>query len=215
MVVMRVTAMLIVMMIMIMIMIMVMVMVMAVRMTMGVIVLMVLMIVRVAMRMLMAAAFIGTAFRVEWRLDLDHARAQSLDHGVDHVIPADAQAFCHDLRRQMPVAEMPGDTGKRQGIGGPDLRQRFRLGHHFHHPPVLEPQPVAAAQHRRVRKIEQKFEAADAGHDDSPTIAFFKVEHDRIRWGARPMAGRNDFISAQHQCLFGLDGRILCGDRSA
>src|SRR5262245_32491497 len=105
MVVMFVTAMLIVMM-------MVVVMVLAVRMPMGVIVrrvmrtmpggvIVVMPTMLVEVLMLMAAAFIGAALGIERRLDLDDARAQSPDHGFDDVIPADAQAFCHDLRRQM------------------------------------------------------------------------------------------------------------------
>src|SRR5690349_15722468 len=44
---------------------------------------------------------IGAAFGIERRLDLDHARAQSLHHRLDDMIPADAQAFSYDLRRQM------------------------------------------------------------------------------------------------------------------
>ena len=196
MVVMRVTAMLIVMMIMIMIM--VMVMVMAVRMTMGVIVLMVLMIVRVAMRMLMAAAFIGTAFRVEWRLDLDHARAQSLDHGVDDVIPADAQAFCHDLRRQMPVAEMPGDTDQMLRIARLDLEQRLGSRHHFDEPPIFQDQRVAAAQCHGVFEVEQEFEAAGAGHRHSSPVAIVEVEHDGVGRRVLPAMLHCDSGGADH-----------------
>ena len=52
---------------------------------------------------------IGAAFGIERCLDLDNARAQPLHHRLDDVIPADAQPLAHDLRRQMAVAEMPGD----------------------------------------------------------------------------------------------------------
>ena len=104
----------------------------------------------------------------------------------------------------MAVAEVPGDASHRQWVCGPDLRQRFGLGDHFHHAPVLKPQPIAAAQHRRFREVEQEFEPADAGHGDAPAITGVEVEHDRIRRSARPMAGRNDFFSAQHHRLSGL-----------
>jgi hypothetical protein len=43
----------------------------------------------VVMGMPVVAAGIGAAFGIEWRLDLDHARAQPLDHRLDHVIPPD------------------------------------------------------------------------------------------------------------------------------
>ena len=45
-------------------------------------------------------------------------------------------------------------------VSGPDFRQRFGLGDHFHHASVVEPQPVAGAQHRRFGELEQEFEAA-------------------------------------------------------
>jgi len=104
----------------------------------------------------------------------------------------------------MAVAEVPGDAGQGERVGGSDFRQRFGLGDHLHHAPVPEPQPVAAAQHCRFREVEQEFEPADAGHGDPPAITRVEVEHHRIRRSARPMAGRNDFFSAQHHRLSGL-----------
>src|SRR5438876_8030501 len=62
------------------------------------------------LRAAMASAGIGATFGIERRLDLDDARSQSLHHRLDDVIAADAQAFTDDLRRQMPVAEVPGDS---------------------------------------------------------------------------------------------------------
>src|SRR4051794_20973766 len=57
-----------------------------------------------------AMSGIGSAFGIERRLDLDDARAETLHHRFDDVVAADAQTLRHDLRRQMPVAEMPGDS---------------------------------------------------------------------------------------------------------
>ena len=53
---------------------------------------------------------IGAAFRIERRLDLDDAGAETLHHLLDDVIAADAQRLRHDLHRQMAIAEMPGDA---------------------------------------------------------------------------------------------------------
>ena len=138
---------------------------------------------------------ISAALGIERRLERDHTGAQTLDHRLDHRIAADAESLWHYLGRQMAVAEVPGDAGQRQRVGGSDFRQRFGLGDHLNHAPVLEPQPVAAAQHCRFREVEQEFEPADAGHGDAPAITRVEVEHDRIRRSARPMAGRNDFVS--------------------
>ena len=71
------------------------------------------------MRMTMRRSGIGAAFGIERRLDLDDARAEPLHHRLDDVVAADAQPFRHDLRRQMAVAEMPGDPDQMMRIGCP------------------------------------------------------------------------------------------------
>jgi hypothetical protein len=152
---------------------------------------------------------IGAAFRIERRLERDHSGAKTLGHRLNDGVAADAQRPWRYFSRQMAVAEVPGDAGQGQRIGGPDFRQRFGLGNHLNHAPVLEVQPVAAAQHCRFGEVEQELEPADAGHGDAPAITRVEVEHDRIRRSARPMAGRDDLFSAQHHCLSGLDGRIM------
>src|SRR5437868_11648802 len=60
------------------------------------------------LRVAVAGAGIGATFGIERRLDLDDARAQSLHHRLDDMIAADAQALTDDLRRQMPITEVPG-----------------------------------------------------------------------------------------------------------
>ena len=100
---------------------------------------------------------VGAAFGIERRLDLNHARAQPLHHRLDDVIPADAQAFAHDLCRQMAVAEMPGDPHQVQGIGTLDLDQRLRRCDHLDQPAVFQHQRIAAAQRNGVFEIKQEF----------------------------------------------------------
>ena len=122
-------------------------------------------------------------------------------------------AFGSHFGRQMAIAEMPGDAHQRRGLGGPDLRQRFGRGDHFDDASVLKPQPVAAAQHRRFREIEQEFEAADAGHGDTPAIAIVESRARPCR-PERPTNGRrDDFVSAQHHLPFRLGRPRHLGDR--
>ena len=175
--------------------------------TMIVVVMMVVVVMRVIMAVARRAALglgIGAAFGIERRLKRDHAGAQTLDHCLDHRIAADAQRLWHYLGRQMAVAEVPGDAGQGQRVGGSDFRQRFGLGDHLNHAPVLEPQPIAAAQHCRFREVEQEFEPADAGHGDAPAMALVEVEHHRVGRSARPMACGYDFVSALDHCTFRL-----------
>jgi hypothetical protein len=79
----------------------------------------------------MAAAGIGAAFGIERRFDLDHAGAEPFDHRLDDVIAPDTQALGRDLRRQMTVAEMPGDPNQMVRVGTPDFGQRLRRRDHL------------------------------------------------------------------------------------
>src|ERR1700678_729123 len=112
-------------------------------------VVMVIMTVVVGVRGAVLGLRIGAAFRIERRLERDHAGAKTLGHRLDHGIAADAQRLWCYFSRQMAVAEVPGDAGQGQRVGGPDFGQRFGLSDHLDHAPVIEPQPVAAAQHCR------------------------------------------------------------------
>jgi hypothetical protein len=155
-------------------------------------------IMRKVVLMSMAAAFIGAAFRIERRLDLDHAGAQTRHHGLDDVIPADPQSLCHGLRRQMPVAEMPGDADQVLRIAPPDLEQRLGSRDDLDQPPILQNQRITAAQRHGVFEVEQEFEAARAGHRHPPPVAIVKVEDDRVGGGLLPAMLRLDLCGADH-----------------
>jgi hypothetical protein len=152
---------------------------------------------------------IGPAFGIERRLERNHPSPEPRRHRLDHRVAADAQRFRQHFGQEMAVAKVPGDAGHRQGVGGPDLRQRFGFGQHLDHASIFEPQPIAAAQHRRLREIEQEFKPPDPGHGDAPAVASVEVQDDRVSRSARPMACGYDFVSAQHLYTFRLDGRAL------
>jgi len=156
----------------------------------------------VGVRRMRMARRIGATFGIERRLDLDDARAQSLDHRLDDVIPADAQALWHDLRRQMAVAEMPGDPNQMQRIGAADLDQRFGGRHHLDQPSILQHQRIAAAQRDRVFEIEQELEPAGTRHRHPPPVPVVKIEHDGIGRGVRPAMLAQDCCRADHVSLF-------------
>ena len=155
----------------------------------------------VGVRRMRMARRIGAAFGIERRLDLDDARAQSLDHRLDDVIPADAQALWHDLRRQMAVAEMPGDPNQMQRIGAADLDQRLRCRHHLDQPSIFQHQRIAAAQRDRVFEIEQELEPAGTRHRHPPPVPVVKIEHDGIGRGVRPAMLAQDCCRADHVSL--------------
>ena len=89
-------------------------------------------------------AGIGAAFRIERRFDLDDPRAQPLHHRLDDVIAPYATAPFRDLRRQMAIAEMPGDPNQMLRVVAPDLNERLRCRDDFDQPTIVEHQCVAA-----------------------------------------------------------------------
>jgi hypothetical protein len=97
---------------------------------------------------------IGSAFGIERRLERNHPSPETRRHRLNHRIAADAQRFRQHFGQEMPVAKMPSDASHRQGVGGPNLRQRFGFGQHLDQASIFEPQPIAAAQHRGFREIE-------------------------------------------------------------
>src|ERR1700681_564957 len=115
---------------------------------------------RAVRRMGMATAGIGAALGIERCLDLDHARAQTFDHRLDDVVAPYPQALRGDLRRQMAVAEMPGDAHQMLRIGSANLDQRLGCGDHLDQPAVLQHQRIAAAQGDGGFEVEQEFKPA-------------------------------------------------------
>src|SRR5262245_45974878 len=128
----------------------------------------------------MTGVGVGAALGIKGRLDLDHPRAKPLHHCLDDVIPADAQAFRQYLRRQMPVAEVPGDPDQMMRIVATDFQQWLGGRDHLDEAAVLQNQRIAAAQYDGVFQVEQEFETARAGHRHAAAMPVVEVEHDGI-----------------------------------
>lgn len=141
---------------------------------------------------------IGAAFGIERRLDLDDAGTQSRHHGLDDVVAANPQAFRHDLRRQMAIAEMPGDAHQMQRVGAADFHQRLGSGDHLDQAAVLQHQGIAAAQRDGVLEVEQEFEPARARHRHPPPVPVVEIEYDGIGCGVRPAMLAQNFGGADH-----------------
>jgi hypothetical protein len=137
-------------------------------------------VVRVMRRVRVTSVGVGATLGIERRFDLDHPRAQSLDHRLNHVVTADSQGACSDLRRQMAIAEMPGDADQMLRVVTSDFQKRLGRGHDFDQAAILEHQRVAATQGDRIFKVEQEFKSARARHRHSPAVTVVKIKHDRI-----------------------------------
>ncbi len=146
-----------------------------------------------------AAAGVGAALGIERRLDLDDSGAEALHHRLDHVVAPDPQTLGHDLGRQMPIAEMPGDPNQMQRIGAADFEQRLGRGDHFDQPAVLEHQRIAAAERHRIFEIEQELEPARARHRHPPPVPVVEIEHDGIGRRLVPAMLTLNFNRADHR----------------
>jgi hypothetical protein len=98
----------------------------------------------------------------------------------------------------MAIAEMPGDARQRRSVRAFDFGKRLGRGDDLDNASVFDRQAVAGAQHHRLRQIEQKGEAFDAGHRDATAIAVVEVEHHRVGGRAGPGAGGANGASSQH-----------------
>ena len=143
-----------------------------------------------ALMMVACGAGIGAGFGIERCGDLSHHGAEPSRHIRDHMIAADAQRAGQKLRRQMAVAEMPGDAGEMQRVGAANLEQRLGRRDDLDKTPVLEQKRIAAAQFRRCRQIEQKRRALGSGHRHTAAMTVVVTEHDAIRGRARPCSSR-------------------------
>ena len=114
-------------------------------------------------------------------------------------IAADAQRLRRHLGRQVPVAEMPGDAHEGERVGGADFGERLGRGQNLDEAAVLEPEAVAAAQHRRLRQVEQEGEPADAGHDEAAAVALVELEHHAVGRLARPRPRGKNLVRPQHR----------------
>lgn len=147
----------------------------------------------------MTAACIGSTFGIERRFDRDHFCAETFHHIFDDVVAANAKSLADNLRRQMPVTEMPSDAHEMMRIGTANLDQRFRRGDHLDQAPVFEHQCIATAQRSGFFKVQKKFHAARAGHRQATAMPVVEIEHDGVGGGLRPLVLRQDLCRADQR----------------
>jgi len=167
----------------------------------GVLVMMMPVIMRVIVRVIVAmgaAVAIGAAFGVERRGKRNDLAAELQNHVLDHVIAANAQAFTHQLCRQVPVAEMPGNFNQMGRVLGEDLDKILRLGQHFDKPAVFQLQPVAMVQMDGRGFVQEEGQAARPGENRPAAVTIVKVKGDPVGRGCRPCACGVDLVNADH-----------------
>ncbi len=120
-----------------------------VTMVMAVIVIVMIMTVRMS-----AMGMIGATGRLEGLVDVEHHRAQPLQHGADDMIAQDHDAILLDLGREMTVAEMPGKFDQMRAVAAAHLEQLFVCGKDFDQFTILAHQHVTIGKKHRLLEIE-------------------------------------------------------------
>jgi hypothetical protein len=156
------------------------------------------MVMRFVRRVRVTLGRIGATLWIERRFDLDHSRAQTLDHCVDDVVAPDSQRLSHDLRRQMAITKMPAEPHQMLRIVTADLQKRLCRGHDLDQPAIVEHQCITAAQCDRILEIEQEFQPTRARHRHPPPVTVVEVKHDRIGRRLAPAMLRLDLRCAEH-----------------
>lgn len=133
---------------------------------------------------------IGTAFRIERLAYFRHGRSKPVQHIGNDMVGPDQNALGLDLRRQMPVTQMPGQPQKMMRLGGTNRQKRFRRSAHFDDTAIVQHKPVTITHGDCFSQIKQKGKAALAGHRDTSPVAGVIIKHNVVRRVIPPGAGR-------------------------
>src|SRR6478736_1258802 len=94
--------------------------------------------------------------RIERRVDWGQPGAHLAQHGLEHVIAADAKPLPDDLEPGMAIADVPRKTHEVKFGRAGDFSQRLRHSLHRHDGAVVEDKAVAIMQGYGALQIEQE-----------------------------------------------------------
>lgn len=122
------------------------------------------------MLMMMSGAGIGTDFRIEGSLEASDSAAEAGHHIGDDVIGANAESLPGDLKRQMPVAQMPGDPQQICPISCLDLENWLWRSAHADKATGIQLEAVPVCQMMCSGEIEEKALAGVGGKPDTAAV---------------------------------------------
>jgi hypothetical protein len=131
--------------------------------------------------MILARISVRATFGLERSPSSHELGTKSLEHGFDHVIGSDAQDPMIDLGRQVPVAQMPGQSRELMQVRMPDFDHRLQGGAHFEPPAVLELQPIAIGHRDSLRELQENVLALIGRETQTPAVALLKLESEGSR----------------------------------
>jgi|SRR6516164_1758207 len=97
------------------------------------------------------------------------------------MVGSNAKNCATDLRWQVSIPQMPGETRQLFGISMADLYHRLRSRLHFEPSPILQAQPVAIGHGNRLRQIEEHLFALIRHQTNAPAVTLFEIKSDGSR----------------------------------
>ena len=130
--------------------------------------------------MIPVIVMVGSPNGSEGTLDNVHLGSKAPQHVDQNMIVADIDGVPCDLRRNVPIADMPGQIQKFERIAGRDLQEPLVSRPHLDQPACLQTNGIAVLQYFRLAKIEQKDGAAIGVQHDAPAVAVCVIKSDHI-----------------------------------
>lgn len=138
-------------------------------------------IVPVRMPMIVPAMVIGAALWTKGALHDFRRRTKAAHHLDQDVILLDVDRALGNLRRRVPIADMPRQTQEPLRATRGDFDKALRRSLHLHEASILELQRIAVVQYRGLFQIEQDLKPALAFQSGPALMARLVVEHDAVR----------------------------------
>jgi hypothetical protein len=144
------------------------------------------------MAVAMFATAICSTFGLERRFDLRQPGSETGKHVFDYVVGANEKEISANLRRKMPVSEMPCEAHQLMGMRMPDLYKGFGSGPNPEPIAVVELQSIAVGHRDCFRKIEQYFFSMVCGETNPTPMPCVEIKRDRAnRLFAWPVSCRS------------------------
>jgi hypothetical protein len=143
----------------------------------------------VLMAVAVTMAAVGAALGREGLAHVAHPGTKAQEHRRNDVIATDQDAVRLDLRRQMAVADVPGEDGECTRVGGTDFEEIFLGRDHFDMAPVVEEEAVAIGQCHRLGEVDKDAVTVLQGQDLAAEVAFVVGKDDEVEGDHGRVAG--------------------------
>lgn len=127
-----------------------------------------------------ASQTIGAALGLKGCRDEADLGTKLLDQFDEHVIIAHTQRIGQQLRRRVPVAEVPGNARDHMRVRRPELDQTLRLALDRDDRAGFQLEPVAVDQRRRFGEVDEEFGPLRARQGAAPPAAIVEIKFDGV-----------------------------------